>query len=43
MKVGIVTLERYWMLRNYGTLLQCHALQTVLRRFVRDATTLAEL
>ena len=32
MKVGIVTLERYWMLRNYGTLLQCYALQTVLRR-----------
>lgn len=32
MKIGIVTLERYWMLRNYGTLLQCFALQTVLRR-----------
>lgn len=32
MDIAILTLERYWMLRNYGTLMQCYALQTVLKR-----------
>lgn len=43
MKVGIVTLERYWMLRNYGTLLQCHALQTVLRRMGQEPVLVQRL
>lgn len=43
MKVGIVTLERYWMLRNYGTLLQCHALQTVLRRMGHEPVLVQRL
>ncbi|MDO4222058.1 MAG: polysaccharide pyruvyl transferase family protein [Akkermansia sp.] len=43
MKVGIVTLERYWMLRNYGTLLQCYALQTVLRRMGHEPVLVQRL
>ena len=43
MKIGIVTLERYWMLRNYGTLLQCHALQTVLRRMGHEPVLVQRL
>lgn len=43
MKIGIVTLERYWMLRNYGTLLQCFALQTVLRRMGHEPVLIQRL
>ena len=43
MKIGIVTLERYWMLRNYGTLLQCHALQTVLRHMGHEPVLVQRL